>query len=317
MKKSVILLLCLMLLMLCACGAADPAPTWDPELDEDTADDTLPTRIEPDLEAEDAEIRAAMAGENFGMGEKLAVYDEELDQYSYHGAYLPEKLRASAPEEIGAFVSYVPVVVEQPEYGYLLRLRMAFAQNNVREIYVQALDLEELSDFTQLGTPDIPTDHLGMWLENAMQIAAENRGHLLLLERLNRGETLQSGGGTKLLCYDRDAGIYVDQYLIPPQAAQSEAEVGYILSFSSSWTEVSGEYEHLGKVTGRAELLDVEIVDAATGEVLDQTQLGGRAPLLIDYREGSEPGFSEPVSFSEVQEYLQNAGERLGLSWLS
>ena len=55
-------------------------------------------------QAEDQAIRSAMNEPGGLQGDKLAVYDEGEDLYFYTAAFLPEKLRARTPEEIGAFL---------------------------------------------------------------------------------------------------------------------------------------------------------------------------------------------------------------------
>ena len=71
--SAVCLLLCLLLLS--ACGSP-----------------------EKKLQKEDAAIRAAMEQEGFGYGDKLAIYENALQQYSYHRYELPASLQAEKPE---------------------------------------------------------------------------------------------------------------------------------------------------------------------------------------------------------------------------
>ena len=49
-----------------------------------------------------------MQADDFAQGDKLAVITAVPDgfQYSFHGAWLPDDLRAQTPEEIGAFLHF-------------------------------------------------------------------------------------------------------------------------------------------------------------------------------------------------------------------
>ena len=62
---------------------------------------------------EDAEIRAAMQDPSFGFGDKLAAHEPAFNTYSFHGVKIPEELRAQTADEIGAYISYHELDVDE------------------------------------------------------------------------------------------------------------------------------------------------------------------------------------------------------------
>ena len=276
---------------------------------------------EKKLQKEDAAIRAAMEQAGFGYGDKLAVYDNARQQYTYHRYELPASLQAEKPEEIGAFVELNPIDMDENGNPVSIGLRFAFDQDLQFNFFIHdgTVDLNGFGDrdkYPLLKTPRIGADGdswkmLTQWMEKLRPI-------LLCLYELNgRGGDPAAGGGDKLICYDRDAGKYTYRFVPEGMAPRSEAEIGAVFAYSVTVVEAEGEYNGVGKVRGTSELMDWELLDAVTGETLNSGQFGGDAPFLIlGYNGNPNAGFTEQISTMDITEMLSALWKEMGRKWV-
>ena len=275
---------------------------------------------EKKLQKEDAAIRAALEQEGFGCGDKLAAYDFARKRYSYHGAEIPESMQAEKPEEIGAFVSWSTTGTDENSFPTSIRIRFAFDQDLDFNFYIHDEDVQiiEYGDRdkvpylreVRLGSDGDSWEMLRRWMDSLRPV-------FLCLHGLNsRGGAPEVGGGDKLICYDRDAGQYDYRFVSEGMAPRSEAEIGTIFSYSISLVDAEGEYNGIGTVRGTSELLDWELLNAITGEVLDSGEIGGEAPFVIlNYNGNRNAGFKEEIGSMEVMDMLRELWLDRGLVW--
>ena len=275
---------------------------------------------EKKLQKEDAAIRAAMEQEGFGYGDKLAIYENALQQYSYHRYELPASLQAEKPEEIGAFVGLNPIDMDDKGNPTAIGLRFAFDQDLRFDFYVRDgnVDVSGFGDHDKypllkelrIGAGGDSWQMLTKWIERV-------RPMLLCLHELNaRGGDLAAGGGDRLICYDRDAGKYTYRFVPEGMAPRSEDEIGAVFSYSITVVEAEGDYNGVGKVRGTSELMDWQLLDAVTGEILDSGQFGGKAPFVIlGYNGNPNAGFTEQIGSMEITDMLAEIWRSMGRVW--
>lgn len=328
-------------LLLSGCSGAAPAPTPTP-----TPEPTpTPDPMKALLEEEDAAIRAAMAEEGFGWGDKLAVWVEEDDQYSFHGAWLPDELRAETPEEIGAFlhlrgnegdVFSVVLYGAVPNLGFgnegvlggegsisadsrfYCPLREVNGDTMVGDMTLSAF-LEEY--FPQLLEAQVQKDRSNKaWArENEIREYNDQRreNQKTLLETLNDpSRTVEFGGGTLFVGYDEETGEYTQERIPESLQASTMEEVGYILSYAGTW-EIETKSYLLSGATSKIRTFDVplerlmvRILDAATGKEIAFFRKDAYAPLSVLTE--AELG-KQYASIDETA--LRNAFLESGLEW--
>ncbi len=263
-----------------------------------------------EMAAEDKLIREAMEKEGFGFGDKLAVYVDADDQYSFHGAWLPEELRAETPEEIGAFLYY-------ELYGgqvSSVRVEGAGAEIPAYKYHLWAIlddnpPLEEVDGSTALyeaGTlEEFLAEKVPLVLEQQAEMLrdqeereqkklkeAQQKERLdssrqkQLLDLLNDpSQSPEFGNGAYFVGYNEDKGVY-EMGRVPIALRTSFLEeVGYILSYSSSWTTKTGKYTS-GELEVELETFKGKILDADTGKVIGTFTKKATLPYVVTTRNG-------------------------------
>lgn len=265
---------------------------------------------------ENQAIRDAMKMDGFGMGEKTALYDPNEDLYFFTGDYLPETLRASEPNEIGAFISYQDNEINKPEgtdysvtyiYAFDTSVHITcYGKNDSSNSNEKHKYLDTVVD--ENGNMD-SSIFLMEWIKSKNYEMLSNRDSMILCSKMNDG-TAVPGGGRKLLSYNKETGEYGTDHLYSTDIANNEEELGYILSYVSSFVEVSGDYIFSKKdgssrvhLEGVAELLELELYDAVSGELLGTKTMGGEAPYTLTIWNDNEPTkLFETVSKNDIRE---------------
>lgn len=341
MKKYVLILLAAALagaLVLSGCGGsapAAPAPTAAPTA-EPTAEPTPEPIPTPDpavleqMRREDAVIRAAMEDEDFGLGEKLAIYDEKEDLFFFHGAWLPDGLRAETPEEIGGFLFYHSVYTggmsqERAEKLGMLVESVGLADPAGSEKAVASVGglLPEFIDAStkvkySSGTESTLEEWLRLKFPPILKAAEENRAKQLrvrarkeLLERLNDpAQTVEFSDGKLFVGYDEVAGVYTMDRVPEGFRAWSADEVGYIFSFRSTWGTESAQYKDLGWVNVPVETLVVRILVASDGQPLDVFSINMHAPAYLN-----KDMMEQHVTSTDVLIKLQELYQKHKMEW--
>lgn len=253
--------------------------------------------------AEDAEIRAAMGDPDFGRGVKLAVFDVEKGRYSYHGAYLPDDLRAADPGEIGAFVRY-------DSQSVMLQSAMDRRQGYWHE-FNQPQDIAEIKGRTgviiddPLRDPEHRASTLDDYLRLYVPLMFRGDRQTRLLNALNAPQSgVKFTGGTKFVGYDESTGRYTMDRI--PEALQAETleETGYILSYHTDWEERTIEFGKKGPVDVRFEQFSARLIVAETGEELESFQLGATVPAVMTFVNGKAA--NQTVSAEEIKSKLKS-----------
>ncbi len=268
--------------------------------------------------SEDREIRAAMAGENFGYGTKLACYDWTTDTYSYDAVAIPEEMRAKTPEEIGGFISYHPADLDEdgmPKTATTLH----FAFNPEVSYMVGSMgsdfDITCMTDDPRL-TYDSPwrdEGEGGFW-DKLWRFYQNARPVLLYMTQVYGGHEPQPGTGNRMIARDVNTGEYNFRFVPREMVARSDEELGFLMEYTITRVEASGEYGSIGTIRGHAERFDYTIRDLRTGEVIDEYHVGGGAPFVIfGYNGDPDNGFDEQISPDEVvMQILSNDMDRIG-----
>lgn len=181
------------------------------------------------LAEEDKLIRDAMKEDYFGGGDKLAVIVKSSKgggaQYSFHGAYLPEELRAETPQEIGGFVRYK---ISHSRYGDSIdRMSLEGGFSSVRgltyrETYGIYVDYEysslEFGDDSESDSLDVgaladnsseEAQMINKWLEEEVPPMLQDEKLLIQMVRLNDPtQTVEFGDGQSFVGYCEDTGEY-------------------------------------------------------------------------------------------------------------
>ena len=138
-----------------------------------------------------------------------------------------------------------------------------------------------------------------------------------MLEFLNRcgvdTHYLEPGGGKKMVCLNRDSGAYDLRFVPYDGLPRGNEDVGYIFAYSITKVDVTGEYKDAGEVSGKAELMKWELLDAVTGEVLESGEFGGEAPFILFPDERS--GFDNEISYAEIQDMIEKLWRDSGRKW--
>ena len=357
MKNAVkrrIALLLLAVLLLSGCGLAQDRSRPTPAPAEPTPEPSPEPTPDP-LDLEDAMIRSAMEREDFGQGDKLAVYIEgqgENGRYSFHGAYLPEELRAQTPEEIGGFLKYRTILRSYyPKEGlyfdgvellgaysyvnrikpsaYGLRLSANTDDNRIWESYdsdrygnirMEWVNGSEILAIYNIKAYDTIT--LEKWLEKETPILLQRERLLADLVRLNeQPETAEFGGGNMLIGYDEDAGLYTMKRVVTDLQATSLEETGYILSYHSTWEAETAYYDvyeggrwvSITPYEVPVEVCHARILSAVNGQELVSFQ-ARHAPASYSVDDNGIPR-GQYMSSTGIWGEMKRAFEEQGLDW--
>ena len=310
-KKKIAISFLLCLILLGAFGKTSPA------LAKNGADSAGQVKKTSNpLAEDDAAIRRAMKEDDFGLGEKLALYQRDTDWYSFDGAYLPESLRADVPEEIGAFVVYYEKTgaAEPAENGVWVCLQRAADGVELNDAQLLAYHLEDVDESTLVMT-DMPTE-LGVWLRDQADRLQDGLLQDRMLESLNRdGTATIPAGGKKLVGYDLDKETYTLERIPIAARAKTQEELGYIISYRIQLVPFSAEYKNSGSVSGMTEKMEATVIEAASGEELGSLSIGGKAPPAILITNGQTTDIEVNLGHSEIEEELNWFWFQHGLKW--
>ena len=330
-------LLCAMLLPGCGGSAPAPVPTATTAPTEEPTPEPLPTpdpAVLEQMRREDAAIRAAMENEEFGFGDKLALYDEKEDLYFFHGAWLPDGLRAGTLEEIGGFLGYCyDLSVEGMPEDVAAKLGSlvsdvclmepngkVWATANIGGLLQEYVDGTTKAKYSSQGTRK--EGLLGDWIETvfpSMQddyrkaVENQNKWQSLnaLLDSLNDpSQTVEFTDGRLFVGYDEDAGEYTMDRIPENLRSWDVDEVGFILSYRSVWGTEGAQYEKQGWVEVPVETFTARVLIASTGQTLDTFTISMHAPTLLNMAL-----IQQPVTSGYVEGKLRDVFQAHGLEW--
>ncbi len=240
------------------------------------------------LAVEDQLIREAMAAPGGLRGDKLAIYDKDLDRYSFNGGFIPDSLRAQTPEEIGAFVCY------SGKPSAEVWLTGAFSgktwyRDTLAGIYLSTGSIsEQVTAETSLNDFILNKKNIAGYMEYfTPNVLQEERWEQISADLNDSSGDYAFGDGQYFVGYNEDTGEYSMDRIPSNMRAASLEDIGYILSYFSTKTTKTEEYRSLmdGTISERTVPLEVfhgRILVAATGENLGAFEKTAIAPGSID-----------------------------------
>ena len=278
------------------------------------------------LEKEDLIIRSAMKESGGLQGVKAAIYDVREDLYSFTGAELPEEFRAGSPEEIGVFLC---IDTRNPSESRVF-LKGAFSKaEEYSTDYVIAsriFDAEDIDRNTSVKRSGSAGNFcsLMIYLQENMPIvlkheeagitAAKKTALVNLLNNPSQTEEFTEGG-IYFVGYDKDTGKYTMDRIPGSLEGTGVDDVGYILSFSSSWGQKTGEYIGSIKYTFDVECFSADILVASTGKKLASFQIDKKPPGSVMLINGYPSSLKESVEIWEIADKIKEIFKKQKLGW--
>ena len=223
----------------------------------------------------DRELRALYESGEALLGDRLAVYDVETEQFSYSSVYLPDGLKGRDSEDIGLFL-----VVEKKGSG-AARLALRVSGGDAPDIVSSGVS-DVLSTSGMYFESDLTSK-----LNSAIRDWAEEFAGYYFIGRdfAARLSTEALGGGNKIIGYDEDAGVYTGRFIPEELLASSPAEVGLVARIHSEKITITENYSMFGFDSNKKEInterVTITLVDAVRNNTVAETTAEGSAPSSL------------------------------------
>jgi hypothetical protein len=171
-----------------------------------------------------------------------------------------------------------------------------------------------------LSASDYVEKTLDEWLEMKLPEILQTERKIADLERINKdSDTVFSGNGNMLIGFDEDTGIYTMERIVSDMQADSLDDVGYIMSYRSTWITEKEWYQEFKPGEGSTlrylevpvEICHVRLLSAVTGQEIVSFETK-RSPSSYSVDDAGIPK-GERVSKAGIWIVMQDAFEKNGV----